>query len=100
MTEWPPFRGQVGHPEGVTLDACFRQKMTITGTCKRCGDRTLEPHPKRHRALWSRRLKLMFDDGKLVCASCRAPFWGLRVDECRTGLGPGRTLALWSRLDA
>ncbi len=95
----PPFRGQVGHPEGLTLAACSGNRMMIVGVCSPCGERQLEPDEKKpaHRRWWTRRLKLLFDEGRLKCGSCRKPLWGLRIDTGRTGLGPGATVALWVR---
>ncbi len=95
----PPFRGQVGHPEGLTLAACSGNRMIIVGVCSPCGERRLVPDEKKpaHRRWWTRRLKLLFEEGTLKCASCRKPFWGLRIDACRSGMGPGTTVALWCR---
>lgn len=100
MTEgYPPFRGQVGHPEGLTLDSCRRLSRGIIGVCLACGERILTPDPEKHRAVWTRRLWLLFAEGKLTCAGCRQPFYGLKIDQHAERHRMGDVLAMWSRHD-
>ncbi len=91
----PPFRGQVGHPEGATLDSCLRMGWLITGTCTEHGDHTLVPDPARHRRWLMRRLWLLFAEGRLTCVACRKPFYGLHLAQGKSG----NALAMWSRHD-
>lgn len=95
MTE--PFRGQVGHPDGLTFDRCRREGVKLTGTCGAHGERLLVPDHDKHRAWWTRRLPLLLNDGHLVCAVCRQPFASLRAESWGGVHGAGLVLRVWQR---